>query len=115
MDAGKLREYITIQQKTLAGTGDRGQPSYTWTTYLQVYAEIEPLPPTGRKSEIARQFVATATHQINLRYITSTITPQMRIVDSAGNVYQIGYVAHGQNNERYFTYQLLCTQQINGI
>ena len=115
MDAGKLREYITIQSKTPTGTGDRGQPSYAWTTYLQVYAEIEPLPPTGRKSEIARQMVATATHQINLRYVTAGITPQMRIVDSVGNVYQIGYVARGQNNERYFSHQLLCTQQISGI
>jgi SPP1 family predicted phage head-tail adaptor len=114
MDAGKLRELITVQQKTVSGTGDRGQPVYTWTTFAQVYAEIEPLPPTGKKTEIARQLVATATHQFTIRYLTG-LTPQMRIVDSVGNVYTIGYVAKGQDNLRYFFQTLLATQQTNGI
>lgn len=114
MDAGKLRELITIQQKTASGTGDRGQPLYTWTTFAQVYAEIEPLPPTGKKMEIARQLVATATHQISIRYLAG-LTPDMRVKDSVGNVYQLGYVAHGENSNRYFFQTLLATQQITGI
>lgn len=114
MDAGRLRNFVTVQQKSLAGSGDRGQPVYSWTTFAQIYAEIEPLPTAGKKMEIARQLVATATHQVTIRYLAG-LTPEMRIVDLNGVVYQIGYVAYGQDDQRYFMQSLLCTVQMSGI
>lgn len=112
MDAGKLRELVTIQQKSPTGTGGRGQPVYEWTAFANVYAEIESL--TGKKAEIARQLVAEASHQITIRYLTG-ITTEMRVVDSTGATYQIGFVARGKDKLRYFFHILTCTEQLNGI
>lgn len=64
---GKLRHFVDIERKTVSGTGDRGQPALSWSAvYENVGAEIEQL--SGRKLEIARQVIPSATHSIRMRY-----------------------------------------------
>lgn len=113
MDAGKLRELITIQTKAQTGVGDRGQLVYNWTQFAQTYAEIESLT-TGKKQVIGEQLIANSTHTVTVRYVTG-LTPQMRVVDSYGTTYQIQYIGRGQNFRRYFEQTLYVSQQTNGI
>lgn len=86
---------------------------YTWTSFCQTNAEIEPLT-TSKKLEAGNQLVAMATHQITIRYVPG-ITPMMRVKDAVGNIYQIQYIAKGQNTRRYFQQVLFATEQVTGI
>jgi SPP1 family predicted phage head-tail adaptor len=74
--AGELRHIITITLQTKTGQGDRGQDVYDTTTVGTVPAKIEPL--SGRKLELARQLVSTATHEITIRYL-SGVVPECQV------------------------------------
>ncbi len=68
--AGELRHLVTIQAKSVAALPDsRGHPVRTWADAVTgVWAKIE--TPSGRKLELARQLVPTATHVVTMRYRT---------------------------------------------
>jgi SPP1 family predicted phage head-tail adaptor len=105
--AGDLRQRVLVQTKNITGTGDRGQPVYAWETRLKAPAYVEPLQ--GRKLEIARQLVPTATHEVHLRYCQ--LGPQERLVLDGSRVLNIGYVTNKLENE--FMHQALCTEVQN--
>lgn len=109
MRAGSLKHQVLIQEKTVTGTGDRGQPVYTWNTLITVPASISPL--NGRKAEIARQLVASATHTVTLRYYAG-LTETMRLLYGS-RVFNIGFIKN--LDELNFTQELLVTEQKNGI
>lgn len=65
--AGELRHLVTIQQKAIGADDTRGHPARTWSDSIaKVPAKIQ--TPTGRKLELARQLVPTATHLIDMRF-----------------------------------------------
>jgi len=68
IEAGELRHLVTIQAKAVAtDANSRGHAARTWSDSISnVNAKIE--TPSGRKLELARQLVPTATHVITLRY-----------------------------------------------
>lgn len=111
VDAGKLRHLVTVQQKQITGTGDRGQPVYSWTTLATQYASIESIPPFGRKMELARQLVATATHEITMRYLAG-MDEKCR-VQWNGRTFQVGYIWNHEERNAWVT--LLCTEQKTGM
>lgn len=76
MRAGRLRNYITIQQPTEAEDAN-GEIIQTWSTFANVWAEI--LPLVGKEYWSARQTVAEITGKIRLRYING-ITAKMRVL-----------------------------------
>lgn len=110
VDAGQLRHLVTVQQKTITGTGERGQPLYTWTTLATPYASVENIPPFGKKFEMARQLVATATHEITMRYL-SGLTETGRIQWN-NRTFTIGYIWN--HEERNIWVTLLVTEQKTG-
>ena len=75
MEAGKLRNRITLQQRTLA-TDSYGQPIESWADLVTVWAEVRSL--SGRESMIASAMQGVTNYEINIRYRTG-ITQDMRI------------------------------------
>lgn len=110
IDAGSLRHLVTLQQKTVSGTGDRGQPVYTWATLATCYARIDVLPPFGKKAEVARQLVASATHSIVMRFLAG-MDATCR-VQWNGRTFNIGYIS--DHDERGIWQTLLVTEQLTG-
>jgi len=105
--AGQLRNMVQLQSYS-ASTGDRGQAVRTWSTYATVPAAVEPL--AGRKLELARQLVETATHKVSIRFHPS-LTVKDRIVFGS-RILHIGNV-----NDAYsvgLSMELICTEQIGG-
>jgi SPP1 family predicted phage head-tail adaptor len=81
---------MSVEMQVSGGTGDRGQPLYTWTEPAKVWVKIEAL--TGRKLEIARQVVPTATHEIAMRFLDGlAVTDRIRDLDTH-KIYQIGLI-----------------------
>lgn len=109
--AGALRHKITVQTKTIGSTGDRGQPVYTWPTLATPYASVESIPPFGKKAEVARQLVASATHSITLRYLAG-LTETSRI-HWQGRTFTIGYIWNHEERNIWMT--LLVTEQKTGL
>jgi SPP1 family predicted phage head-tail adaptor len=110
MKAGLLRHRVTVQGKAITGTGDRGQTVFTWVDALEnVPACIEEL--SGRRLELARQLIATATHEITIRY-WSSLDVLHRVVDEAGNPYYIGAII--DRDKLHFTQVLMCSTQEAG-
>jgi SPP1 family predicted phage head-tail adaptor len=108
MQAGNLKHLVTISNKVQTGTGDRGQPIYTWQTLGTVPAEIVEL--SGRKLELARQLVSTATHQVTIRYLAGLETNSQVVFGS--RTFNIGYVQNVKLMN--FTMILTCTEQLTG-
>jgi len=105
--AGEMALRLQVQEKKITGTGDRGQPEFQWVTILTTPAYVEPL--SGRKLELARQQVATASHEVQVRYI-GALTPQHRLVFN-GRVFSIGSLVNKQ--EANFRQILLVTEVQN--
>lgn len=106
--AGDLKHKVNIEINT-PSTGDRGQPVADWTTlYAGVPAKIDDL--VGKKLEIARQMVATATHQLTLRYLPG-IGVDNRI-NFGGRIFNIGYIQNIQ--EQNFQLVITATEQQSG-
>jgi len=93
--AGVYRHYITITLASKTGTGDRGQDTYTVNTIVSCFAHIEPL--SGRKLELARQLVASATHEITIRYF-SGVVPEC-VVTYQGRSFNVGAVKDLYENQ----------------
>jgi SPP1 family predicted phage head-tail adaptor len=65
MEAGKLRQRVTVQSPT--GTQDAvGERTTTWSDVAEVWASVEPI--TAREQFLAGQMQASTTHRIRLRY-----------------------------------------------
>lgn len=102
--ASDLRHSITITLETKIGTGARGQDEYVTKTLGQVMAKIEPL--AGRKLEIARQLVPTASHEVTIRYLQG-VTPDCQ-VHFGTRLFNIGNVNNKLENN--FEMCLLCSE-----
>lgn len=75
MLAGKLRETVTIQQKSV--TRDAyGAEVVSWSTVATVPAQVQPI--AGREYVAMRQAQSVVTHRVRIRY-TSGINTGMRV------------------------------------
>lgn len=111
-DAGKLRNTVAIQAKTVATSpGDRGQPVISWNTIATVRAAIEGVAPFGDKADQAKQLSASATHQITMRYL-STLTEECHIVWGK-RIFNIAYIWNHEERNAWLT--LLVKEQKSGI
>lgn len=77
MEAGRLRELVTIEQKSV--TRDAfGAETVAWTTFAaSLPAEAQPL--SGREYVAMRQAQADITIRFRLRYVAG-VTPAMRVL-----------------------------------
>jgi SPP1 family predicted phage head-tail adaptor len=107
IDAGDLRISVTIQKRTDTGPDSRGHPIWTWRDLKTcVPAKIE--SPAGRKLEVARQYVPTATHLVTMRY-RQLSAKEHRIV-FRDRVFNIGWVHDIE--ERNIKLELTCTEEL---
>jgi SPP1 family predicted phage head-tail adaptor len=74
IDAGKLRERVTIQQASESRTA-MGEVVQTWATHSERWASVEGV--SSREALDAGQQEVTITHRVRLRYL-STLTQNMR-------------------------------------
>ncbi len=106
--AGELRHRVIIEAKTADTTDSRGHPVRTWATSIEnVAAKIE--TPTGRKMEIARQLVATATHIITMRY--RVLSARDNRINFNGRIFNIGFQQNVE--ERNVRLELTCTELVD--
>ena len=74
MNAGRLKERITIQKATTANT--YGERRHVWTTLATVWAEV--LPSGSREVWRQSQIVADVSFVVRVRY-RADVTAAMRI------------------------------------
>lgn len=91
--AGDLQQVLTVEVKATGPKGTRGEPpADPWgqdgDSPTTVRASI--LPLSGRKFEIARQLVPTATHEIATRWYPG-MTPKKRF-KRGDRIFNIGHV-----------------------
>jgi len=103
--ASDYRHYITIYLREALGLGDRGQTTYTMNVVGTVYARITTLE--GKKLDLARQVIASATHEIRIRYLEG-VTPECDIT-FGDRVFEIGSV--NNRNEVNFEMVLTCIER----
>lgn len=65
MQAGRLRDRITILRKTEGAQNPSGEPTFTWESLGYFRAEV--LTASGREREIAAQTRAEAVYSITIR------------------------------------------------
>lgn len=105
MRAGRLRQRVTIQQKSVARDG-YGAETVTWTTLATVWASVEPL--RGREFSEMRQTQAAIDTRIRLRF-REDIEPQMR-ASWDGHTYDIEAIIQPAYDRRET--QLMCQEVV---
>lgn len=116
MNAGKLRNLVTIEQKSLgtptSASAERGS---SWQLLQQQYAAIHPL--SGKEMAYAQSYADTASHRITTRYVPALvgIEPATFRVVWNGRLYAVNAILEGDMEtdtvdcrSRWLT--LLCTQ-----
>lgn len=110
MQAGKLRHQITIKQPPANTSGVYGlspQAVSTFTPFATVFASIEPL--SAREMEFARNFAATASHKVTIRYLAGVL-PTF-IIQFGTRLFSIsGPALNFEERNIYLT--LYCTEQV---
>lgn len=106
MRAGRLRRFVTIQQKATGSPAQDtlGQPNESWVTFAQVYAGVEPL--RGTEFFEAEQRQVQVDTRVVIRY-RAGVTERMRVVDGA-DVYNIQAVIDTET--RHVEMQLMCVK-----
>lgn len=84
MEAGRLRDLVTIEQPGEARSGS-GAAQPAWTAFAQVWAAIRPL--TMRERVAGAQQGAEIDTEIEIRYLAG-VTERMRVV-AGSEVYAI--------------------------
>jgi len=92
MRAGKLRNYITIQQKVMI-EDENLELVESWPTFTSCWAEI--LPLIGREYWSARQVISEVTGKIRMRYLSGVKTT-MKVIDGS-KIYNIEAVIDIEN------------------
>ena len=105
MEAGSLRNRITIQEKTVT-RNTFGEEVIAWATHCQAWAKVEPL--SGREFLESRQIQAEAMVRITLRY-QAGIEPEMRVLDGS-EIFNIQSVIHVEERGREI--QLMCVEEL---
>lgn len=92
--AGKLRNLITIQQRS-ASQDSYGQPNAagTWSTFKQVYARIRSV--AGSEGFKGQQYAPEVTHEVTIRFLDG-VTPMHRVLTSDNRILDILSVNYGE-------------------
>lgn len=102
INAGRMRETITIEQPGTPGT--LGQP--TWVTFVQTRAEL--MPVSGRELDMPQVGGSETTHKFILRYSDNTAATKgnMRVkVASLGDrIFMITHVLAQYGNREIFVF-----------
>lgn len=103
MEAGRLRQRVTIQEKDPT-QDEYGEEVPTWSDVATVWAAVEPL--RGREFLEAQRVGAEVTTRIRIRY-RDGIVPEMRVV-WGDHVYDIEAVIPVKERQREI--HLMCKE-----
>ena len=78
MQSGKLRERVTIQQKSVVRDAF-GAEVATWVVSATVWADVRSTDGTEQVESSVDQVVATISHSVLIRYMAG-LSPAMRVV-----------------------------------
>lgn len=102
MDAGKLRERITVQLASESRNA-LGETVQTWGTYATVWASVEGV--SSRESLFAGQQQIAISHRVLIRYL-SGLTQSMRIEWRGRTLEIVSLLEHRNRSE----HELLCQE-----
>lgn len=102
IDAGKLRERVTIQQAAEARNA-LGETTLSWATFAERRASVEGV--TAREALGAGQLEVSITHRVRLRYVTG-LTQQMRLIWRGRTLEIVSLLEHNNRSE----YELICQE-----
>jgi SPP1 family predicted phage head-tail adaptor len=102
MDAGTLRERVTVQQAT--ETRNRlGESISEWTTFAEVWASVNGV--SAREYLLAGQQQIELSHRVRMRYLTG-LTPKMRLSWRGRTLEIISILEH----ENRSIHELICQE-----
>lgn len=108
MQAGELRELVTLQQPVEVRGADYADVQRSWQNVATVWAAVEPL--SGRELETNRELGAEITLRVRIRYRADVI-PKWRLLHGA-TVYEIDAAINPLSDRREL--HLLCTEYRKG-
>ena len=95
IDAGKLRERVTVQVAS-GTTNTLGETVLTWSDSSAVWASVEGV--SAREALMAGQQETTVTHKVRLRYLPG-LTQQMRFSWRSRTLEIVSLLEHGNRTE----------------
>ena len=102
MDAGKLRERVTVQQAT-DNRNSLGEAVQTWSTFATRWASVEGMS-TRELLQMGQQQLEIS-HRVRLRYL-SGLTQGMRLVWRGRTLEIVSLLEHNNRSE----HELLCQE-----
>lgn len=106
IDAGKLRERITVQVATGA-TNALGEQVMTWATASSVWASVEGV--SAREALAAGQQDVTLTHKVRMRHLPG-LTQNMRFSWRNRTLEIVSLLEHGNRSE----HEAICQETRDG-
>jgi SPP1 family predicted phage head-tail adaptor len=103
MNAGKLRERVTVQIAS-GSTNTLGETVLTWSDSTSVWASVEGL--SARESLTAGQQDTTVSHRVRLRYLPG-LTNKMRFSWRGRTLEIISLLEHNSRSE----HEAICQEQ----
>lgn len=108
MQAGKLRNYVTVRNLIETQSTITGELVQSWSTVLNgAWASVEPLQ--GREYFASQQFQSKINTKVTLRYSTVNINPKMIVVYGT-HIYNIESVIKPEMRSQ--EYQLMCFERV---
>jgi SPP1 family predicted phage head-tail adaptor len=104
IDAGKLRERITVQIASGA-TNTLGETVLTWADSSAVWASVEGV--SAREALAAGQQETTISHKVRLRYLPG-LSQNMRLSWRSRTLDIVSLLEHGNRSE----HEAICQEQI---
>ena len=102
IEAGKLRERVTIQQADEA-RNSLGETTLSWATFTERWASVEGV--TAREALGLGQLEISITHRVRLRYVTG-LTQQMRLIWRGRTLEIVSLLEHNNRSE----HELICQE-----
>ena len=104
IDAGKLRERITVQIAS-GTTNTLGETVLTWSNSTSVWASVEGV--SAREALTAGQQDVSVSHKVRLRFLPG-LTQQMRFAWQGRTLEIVSLLEHGNRTE----HEAICTENV---
>ncbi len=104
MDAGRLRERVTVQQAA-ENRNAIGETVLSWSTFAERWASVDGV--SARESLAFGQQQIDVTHRVRLRYLAG-LTQNMRIQWRGRTLEIISLLEHNNRSE----HELLCQEAV---
>jgi SPP1 family predicted phage head-tail adaptor len=104
MDAGTLRDRVTVQQPTET-RNSLGESLLSYTAFEVVWASVQGV--SAREFLLAGQQQVEVSHRVKMRYLTG-LTPQMRILWRGRTLEIISILEH----ENRSIHELICQETV---